>query len=52
MTDKKPVEDTYTVSVACTNCDWSSVVQMPKGWVVGSQPCPSCSCYKVEKVKK
>lgn len=41
--------DTYTVSVACSNCGWRGSIEIPKGQLIEGKTCPNCGCYELEK---
>lgn len=51
------MSDTYTIPVACTNCDYSGTLEIQKGveFTVGKfrlyshQSCPTCGCNTLIK---
>ncbi len=43
---------TYTVSVACQNCDYEGEAELPKGMKVDKAPCPQCACIELVRVKQ
>lgn len=45
----QPTVATYSIEVACHNCDYRGETQIPKGTPVGGSPCPNCGCQTVAK---
>lgn len=45
----QPAVATYSIEVACNNCNYRGETQIPKGTLVGGSPCPNCGCQTVVK---
>jgi len=42
-------KSTYKTYAKCTNCDYSGIVDVTKGTILGSHECPSCECKSLKK---
>jgi len=52
--DEEQVVDaigTYTMDVACSNCEWEGEANIPKGTKVNDAACPQCGCVELFKPK-